>query len=376
MIRWLLLILAFLSAFLGLFTVVKVPEVISWTAALLAGEFGCWVAILPAAILLLTLFSSGIRTTLTFWLALAAVVLLVQPCVQAWWIARSLPQRLRTAYGDPVRKPRAAEAFSFPGLFGAAPAKVAAQKFEFSPKLFLDFYPAQGRVGPAPVVVVIHGGGWDNGERGQIDTLNFELARAGYAVADISYRLSTQAQWPAQRDDARAAVHYLKTHAVELGVDHHRIVLLGRSAGGQIAEATAYGVPDTDVRGVIALYAPADMLFAYQYGREDDALRSPALLRTLLGGPPAAQPASYQSASAYLIAGPHDPPTLLVHGKLDTLVWYRQSERLADKLASLGVKHELVTLPWATHAVEYHPQGPSGQLTIYAIEWFLGAVMR
>jgi acetyl esterase/lipase len=376
MIRWLLLLLAFLSAFLGLFTVVKVPDLISWTAALLAGEFGYWVAILPAVLLFLTFFSSGIRTTLTFWLSLAAVVLLVQPCVQAWWIARSLPQRLRTAYGDPVRKPRAAEAFSFPALFGPAPAKVAAQKFEFSPKLFLDFYPAQGRSGPAPVVVVVHGGGWDNGERGQIDTLNFELARAGYAVADISYRLSTQAQWPAQREDARAAIHYLKTHAAELGVDHHRIVLLGRSAGGQIAEATAYGVPDPDIRGVVGLYAPADLRFAYQYGREDDALRSPSLLRKFLGGPPAAERANYESASSYLIAGPHEPPTLLIHGKLDTLVWYRQSERLTDKLASLGVKHAFVTLPWATHAVEYHPQGPSGQLTIYALEWFLGAVMR
>jgi acetyl esterase/lipase len=376
MIRWLLLLLAFLSAFLGLFTVVEVPDVISWTAAVLAGEFGYWVAILPAAILFLTFFSSGIRTTLTFWLSLAALVLLVQPCVQAWWIARSLPQRLRTAFGDPVRKPRAAEPFSFPALFGPAPAKVAAQKFEFSPKLFLDFYPAQGRTGLSPAVVVIHGGGWDTGERGQVDTLNFELSRAGYAVADISYRLSTQAQWPAQREDSRAAVHYLKAHAAELGVDRHRIVLLGRSAGGQIAEATAYGVPDPDIRGVVGLYAPADLVFAYQTSREDDPLRSPALLRTLLGGPPAARKAGYENASSYLIAGPREPPTLLVHGKLDTLVSYRQSERLTDKLAGLGVKHALVTLPWATHAVEYHPQGPSGQLTIYAVEWFLGAVMR
>jgi acetyl esterase/lipase len=372
----LLLLLAFLSAFLGLFTVVDVPDMISWTAAVLAGEFGYWVAILPAAILFLTFFSSGIRTTLTFWLSLAALVLLVQPCVQAWWIARSLPQRLRTAYGDPVRKPRAAHAFSFPALFGPAPAKVTAQKFEFSPKLFLDFYPAQGRTGLSPVVVVIHGGGWDTGERGQVDTLNFELSRAGYAVADISYRLSTQAQWPAQREDSRAAVRYLKAHAAELGVDHHRIVLLGRSAGGQIAEATAYGVPDPDIRGVVGLYAPADLVFAYQNGREDDPIRSPALLRALLGGPPAARKAGYENASSYWLAGPHEPPTLLVHGKLDTLVWYRQSERLTDKLAGLGVKHELLALPWATHGVEYHPQGPSGQLTIYAVEWFLGAVMR
>jgi len=376
MIRWLLLLLAFASAFLGLFTVVKVPDVVSWKAAVLAGEFGYWVAIVPAVILFLTLFSGGLRTTLTFWLSLAAVVLLAQPCLHAWWIGRTLPERLRAAFGDPAHPLRAHSAFSFATLFGPAPAPVAARTLEFSPKLSLDFYPAQGRSGLAPLVVVVHGGGWDNGERSEIPELDFELARAGYAVADVSYRLSTQAQWPAQRDDTVAALHYLKAHAVELGVDRRRIVLLGRSAGGQIAEATAYSVPDPDIRGVVGLYSPADMLFAYQYGREDDALRSPLLLRMFLGGPPAAKKANYESASSYLIANPRVPPTLLVHGTLDTLVWYRQSERLTDKLAGLGVKHALVSLPWATHAVEYHQQGPSGQLTIFAVEWFLGAVMR
>jgi acetyl esterase/lipase len=70
------------------------------------------------------------------------------------------------------------------------------------------------------------------------------------------------------------------------------------------------------------------------------------------------------------------PPTLLVHGRLDTLVWYRQSERLAARLAAAGVPHYFLSLPWATHAVEYNLNGPSGQLTAYALAWFLAAVTK
>jgi acetyl esterase/lipase len=381
MIRWLLFLLALSSAGLGLLTVTKIPEIISWQLAVLAGEFGYLVAALPAVLLFLTFFYNGVRAALTFWLSLAAVALLVQPCVQAWYIGRTLPERLRAAYGDPspARPPRAPRPFAWSALLASPPTKTPSQVISFAPALSLDFNPhpaANQPSRPAPLVIVIHGGGWTTGTRGDIVSLDYELTRAGYAVADMSYRLAPKYEWPAQRDDVHAALLYLKSHAAELGIDPHRIVLLGRSAGGQIAEATAYAARDPAICGVIGLYSPADMLFAYQYGREDDVLKSPQLLRQFLGGPPATAKANYESASSYFSAGPHSPPTLLVHGKLDTLVWYRQSERLADKLASFGVKHLLLSLPWATHGVEYNPHGPSGQLTVYSIEWFLGAVTR
>jgi dipeptidyl aminopeptidase/acylaminoacyl peptidase len=118
------------------------------------------------------------------------------------------------------------------------------------------------------------------------------------------------------------------------------------------------------------------MNFAWAWGREDDALKSPQLLRQFLGGPPAVAGAAYDSASGIRLVGPTSPPTLLVHGRLDTLVWYRQSERLAARLAACGVPHALVSLPWATHAVEYNLRGPGGQLATYALEWFLAAATR
>jgi len=168
----------------------------------------------------------------------------------------------------------------------------------------------------------------------------------------------------------------VKAHASGWGVDPSRLVILGRSAGGQIAEASAYALHDPAVRGVVALYAPADMRFAYAFSREDDVIKSPSLLRKYLGGRPDEAGAAYDSASGILLVGPRTPPTLQIHGTIDTLVWHRQSERLAARLSEAGVPNLLVSLPWATHALEYNLSGPSGQLTRFAVEWFLAAECR
>ena len=263
----------------------------------------------------------------------------------------------------------------FAGLFRRWPAPAPKTTWAYSGSLQLDFYPAIGRQ-MAPCVIVIHGGGWDNGDRGQIPQFNDWLARGGYSVADISYRLAPEATWPAQREDVAAAVSFVKAHAATWGVDATRLVILGRSAGGQIAEASAYALRDPDVRGVVALYAPSDMNFAWKWGRPDDALNSPKLMRDFLGGTPETRPAEYDSASALLQVTARTPPTLLVHGTIDTLVWNRHSIRLSARLTEAGVPNYYLELPWATHALELNPSSPSGQLSDYAVAWFLAVVCR
>jgi acetyl esterase/lipase len=88
--------------------------------------------------------------------------------------------------------------------------------------------------------------------------LNDWLARQGYAVASIDYRLCPEHKWPAQREDLLEAIEFLRAHATALGIDQAQFVLLGRSAGGQIATATAYWQHDPTIRGVVALYPPTD----------------------------------------------------------------------------------------------------------------------
>jgi acetyl esterase/lipase len=241
----------------------------------------------------------------------------------------------------------------------------------------LDFYRARRSDGrPAPCVVAVHGGGWDSGDRAQLPEINHRLARSGYAVAAIDYRLAPGRRWPAQRDDVGAALAYLRARAGELGLDPTRFVLFGRSAGAQIATAYAYTAQDSSIRGVASFYGPQDLRFAWAYARPDDVLNSFLLLKQYLGGPPEAEGPAYDSASAYFHVGARTPATLLMHGDLDTLVWHRQSERLDVRLAEAGVPHLFVSLPWATHAFDYTLDGPGGQLATEALDAFLAAVTQ
>jgi acetyl esterase/lipase len=378
MLCWILLFFALLFLPLGALTVFRSPDWSEWKLALLAGDFGHWLVLGPILIALLAVFSLGghgvFRGAIVV-LCLIDAALLLKPSMQARQIAVGLPAALEQAFG-PVHHALEAPPFSVAGFFHAAPRSVLIETRKFSDELELDFYRSAFGGGRVPCVLVVHGGGWDSGDRTQLDGFNHWLAREGYAVAAIDYRLAPQAVWPAQRDDVRAAIAWLKGHAAELGIDATRLILLGRSAGGQIASAVAYTENDPAIRGLVALYSPHDMFFAYKYARDDDVLKSPQLLRAFLGGAPDAAAAAYDSASAYLHTHAGVPPTLLIHGAIDTLVWYKQSERLDAKLTEAGVPHVFVALPWATHAFDYNLSGPGGQLTAYALRHFLSVVTK
>lgn len=377
MLRWSLLFLALATLAISLLNVFKSPDWSEWKLALLAGEYGHWLAFLPTFLALAAWTLRGAANgfaVLTAFLCALAIGLFLRPVFAAWTLSAALPDQLTRQFG-PVLLARAP--FSLGGLFSRTSENVPVETLTYSDlgHLSLDFYRAIGKA-PAPCIVLIHGGGWDGGSRAEIAHVNHWLARLGYAVAAIDYRLAPQSVWPAQRDDTLAAIAFLKSHASQLGLDPARFVLLGRSAGGNIAEAVAYTANDPALRGVIALYAPADLHFAWQYSREDDVLKSPQLLRQFLGGPPDTARAGYDSSSGYLHVTKTTPPTLLIHGQLDTLVWHRQSERLAARLAEHRVPHAFVSLPWATHAFEFNLSGPGGQLTTFSVEWFLAAVTR
>ncbi len=375
MMRWALFLVAGAFAALGLLTVFKAPDSVYWKFTLIACGIGYALAVVPLAAGIAALFLTGGRGALgiaTGAIGFLGAALLAQPCAQAYVIGRDLPQRLEAQFGSAGVTGRP---FTLAGLFCRWPAPAPKSTWSYLGSLQLDFYPAIGR-SPAPCVIVIHGGGWDDGDRGQIPQFNDWLARRGYAVADISYRLAPGAAWPAQRDDVAAAISFVKAHAAAWGVDASRLVIFGRSAGGQIAEACAYAFHDPAVRGVVALYAPSDMRLAWTWGREDDPLDSPRLLRQFLGGTPGTAGSAYDSASGILLVDAASPPTLLVHGTIDTLVWNRHSERLSGRLSGARVPNLLLEMPWATHALEYNLSSPSGQLTLYAVGWFLGAVCR
>lgn len=376
--KWILLTLAVVSVLSAGLNFVRAPDsVLFWKVAVATTEYGHLLVLFPLGLAALAGISThGLwRAGLLVLCGLAAAGLL-RPVYTAWRLAADLPRQLTAAMGTTAGTP---PAFSLGRLYvhplPAAPMATEVYSRADGRELSLDFYRAL-RPEPAPCLIVVHGGGWDSGDSSQLAGWNRRWAVRGYAVAAVNYRLAPRHLWPAPRDDLRAALAWLKQNAARLGIDPRRLVLLGRSAGGQIAAAAGYGAHDAGIVGVISLYAPQDMPFAWSVSREDDALNSIALLRRYFGGAPdtPARRALYESASAQLMVGPGTPPTLLIHGEPDTLVWHRHSRRLAARLREAGVPHFLLELPWATHGFDHNPDGPGGQLADYAIARFLAAV--
>ncbi len=217
-----------------------------------------------------------------------------------------------------------------------------------------------------PCLLIAHTGGWDSGDPGEFRFANAEIASHGYVVCNFGYRLAPKHRWPAQAEDTRRALAWIRDHAAELGIDTHRIVLMGRSAGAQIAVACAYSMPDLDVRACISVYGPPNMHLAREWSLPNDILKSLTLVRQYMGGDPHEVPEVYRTASASEFVDHHRLPTLLIHGTRDTLVDIRHSRFFTERVGAREDYHFL-ELPWGTHGTDYFPSTPGGQLSISAI---------
>jgi acetyl esterase/lipase len=260
------------------------------------------------------------------------------------------------------------------------PAPFPIETMQYADGLMLDFYRPVAN-SPRPCVVVIHGGSWVSGNRlddGTKRWLNDWLAGLGYAVASIDYRLSPEFQWPAQRDDLLAAIGYLRDHAAALGIDPDRLVLLGRSAGGQMATAAAYAQVIPGVRGIVDVYGPTDFDLTWDAATRPRSLDHRYNLEIFLGGSPETARAAYRSASGAKLVTPRAPPTLILHGGLDINVFPEQAQVLHRNLAAAAaVPHALVSLPWAGQAFDFVKfNTPGAQIGRYATARFLASVTR
>jgi len=313
-------------------------------------------------------------------LGLGAALLFLSPLARAIPVALALPGQLAAAFGPPHGSlGRPAPLVAADLVRGvprpATPPRRLAYASPPGGELGLDLYEPQGG-GPAPLVVMIHGGSWAGGTSADLAALNFYLAGRGYAVAALSYRFAPAYPFPAASDDVAAAIAFLKGHAAELGLDAGRIAVIGRSAGGHLALLAGYTANDPAIRGVVSFYGPVDLRYGYANPRNPAVIDSRAVLGAFLGGTPDSAGAAYDAASPIRFVGPATPPTLLIHGGRDELVSFAESQMLADRLAAAGRPQMLLGLPWATHGMDYNFDGPSGQLSTYAIEHFLGAVLR
>jgi acetyl esterase/lipase len=223
--------------------------------------------------------------------------------------------------------------------------------------LRLDLYrPAEKPAGPLPVVVWVHGGGWANGSKDRCPAA--WLAANGYAVASVEYRLTGVARWPAQIDDLRDAVRWLRSHAKEHGLDPARVGAWGGSAGGHLAallgtlDAPKDETVSSRVQAVCDWYGPADLLTmpANVPGpNKTDAALAATNGAKLLGGAVKDRPDLARAASPLHQVSKDDPPFLILHGDADPQVPLAQSERLAARLKEAEVPVALHVLPGAGH---------------------------
>jgi acetyl esterase/lipase len=322
-------------------------------------------------------------SAITVGLGLAAALLYASPLARAVTTARDLESEFDQGFGkippSPALPLRRSAPLIWKDFFRGVPTSPVKPRTwvykhaedRVTGGLSLDFYPAIGR-DRAPCVLVIHGGGWDSGDRGQLPDLNGWLAAAGYSVASIDYRLAPKQVFPAPVEDVADAIAFLKKSA---HVDTTRFILLGRSAGGQIALQAAYTLRDPAIRGVIAYYAPADMVFGYSLPGNPLILDSRTVMDQYLGGSCHADPERCRASSPLEFADANSPPTLLLHGGADVMVSPLHTVHLNEKLAALGVPHFSVQLPWATHGYDYVFSGPGSQISLYFVERFLSRIL-
>jgi len=373
MLRILIPVLLFL---ISLLAVLPAPQYHLWMGAILVTEFP-WIFLLITLPVLIGAFFARTWRLVRVLFALAAFVLFASPVVRAWMMARWLPEDL-AEHGMPLTGSFAAPAPFDPAAMirGLGREKISRRTFEYyrddSVRLNLDLYP--GKPG-MPCIIAIHGGSWQSGDRSDLWELNAMLQRQGYHVAAISYRMAPVHRSPAAVQDALRALQWLKTNGPDKGLDTGSFVLLGRSAGAQIALVAAYTAGDPSVKGVISFYGPADLVWGWTLPASPLIMDSRKVMSDYLGGPYEVVPGAYAAASATHVAGPGAPATLMIHGGNDPLVAYEHNLRLIRKLEAYKIPYYFLTLPWATHGCDYTLTGPSGQIISYTVERWLAAAL-
>ncbi len=214
-----------------------------------------------------------------------------------------------------------------------------------------DFYlPKSPR--PVPAVLLVHGGGWTGKDgRWQMDPIARRLAKRGYAVLNVTYRLAPRWTYPAPLEDLREAVKWLRAHAAEQGIDPERIATFGYSAGGYLAALTGLtdGSQSSHIRAIVTGGAPTDLTF---YPGGD-------LVPQFLGGTRQQIPERFREASPVNYVTPKSPPMFIYQSNGDQLVRPEHAWAMIHALEKNGVRHETYWLEGRDHIAAFLLPGGS-----------------
>jgi acetyl esterase/lipase len=243
-----------------------------------------------------------------------------------------------------------------------------------NPRQKLDLLlPETPKDGKLPVVVFIHGGGWQGGDKtgGRRNVADL-VAGGDFAGVSVGYRLTDEAQFPQQSYDCKAAIRWIRANAEKYGLDPDKIAVWGSSAGGHLVAllGTSGGVKELEgdlgphtgtssrVSCVVNYFGPSNFLTmgaqSAPGGRIDhDAPDSPEA--KLVGGALQENKEKAEAASPIAYVSKDDPPFLNVHGTADPVVPFAQSETLHAALKKAGVDSTLITVEGGGHGQGFPP---------------------
>ncbi len=234
--------------------------------------------------------------------------------------------------------------------------------------LKLDLARPESSDGPLPALVFIHGGGWQLGDKADFEPMIQQFATFGYVAVSVGYRLAPEYPWPAQIEDVKCAIRYLRANAAEHGIDPERIAAAGHSAGGHLALLTGFMRPEdgyegdgghpgvsSSVQAVVNVCGPTD-LRVWRASPESQAEAKEAtgkdfeeVLADFAGTADRNAPVIAEASPITYITEAA-PPVLTFHGSIDPVVPVEQATLLHEALDEAGVQHhKLVILEGADH---------------------------
>lgn len=239
-------------------------------------------------------------------------------------------------------------------------------------ELSLDIFVPKDAAQPRPVMLFIHGGGWSKGKKEDYIYYNVAFAKLGYVTASVQYRLTPDHVFPANVQDVKCAIAFLREHAAEYAIDPSTVIAIGGSAGGHLALMAGYaqdpalGCPDnpeadTSVQAVVNIYGVVDCTTPVAIAAHQ--------VINYIGKPYDEAKEAYEDASPLHHLDANDPPTLTFHGVIDELVPVSQADTLHTKLAELGVANHYDRVEGWPHSMDVAQ--PVNDRCRYIIERFL-----
>jgi acetyl esterase/lipase len=222
----------------------------------------------------------------------------------------------------------------------------------------------------------VYGGSWQTGSPSSQEWFSRYFAQRGYLVVAIDYRHAPEWIWPEQIVDVRTAMYWTSEHSPKFGGDPTRVVVVGRSAGAQLAMRLAYQEGPSSIRGVVNYYGPVDLADGWRNPPRPDPANVRGILEAFIGGTPRQKPEHYRHASPLTWVSRSAAPTLSIYGARDHIVEARYGRTLHAALRRAGATSVLLELPWSEHAFDAVPAGLGRRVSQYYVERFIAWAMN